>query len=115
MYAQFMMDFEISSRDLKELLASGGKKGYVLLDVREPWEHEEARIEGSILMPTGDIPSRAHQELDPESRVIAICHHGVRSMSVVAWLRDQGFEQAQSLRGGIDAWAAEIDASVPRY
>jgi rhodanese-related sulfurtransferase len=110
-----MLDFEISAQDLKQLLAEGGQSGYVLLDVREPWEHETARIEGSVLMPMGDIPSRAHQELDPESHIIAICHHGVRSMSVVVWLRDQGFEQAQSLRGGIDAWSAEVDASVPRY
>ncbi len=115
MYAQFMKEFEISSRDLKDLLTSGGQKGCVLLDVREVWEHEEAHIEGSIVMPMGDVPSRAHQELDPESRIIAICHHGVRSMSVTAWLREQGFEQAQSLRGGIDAWAAEIDPSIPRY
>lgn len=110
-----MVNYEVSTRELKELLASGAKNGLVLLDVREPWEHEEARIEGSILMPMGDVPSRAHQELDPESHIVAICHHGVRSMSVTAWLRDQGFERAQSLRGGIDAWSAEIDASIQRY
>jgi rhodanese-related sulfurtransferase len=110
-----MVNYEISTRELKELLASGVKEGLVLLDVREPWEHEEARIEGSTLMPMGDVPSRAHQELDPESHIVAICHHGVRSMSVTAWLREQGFERAQSLRGGIDAWSAEIDASVQRY
>ena len=110
-----MVNYEISPRELKELLASGAKNGFVLLDVREPWEHEEARIEGSILMPMGDVPSRAHQELDPESHIVAVCHHGVRSMSVTAWLRDQGFERAQSLRGGIDAWSAEVDSLVPRY
>lgn len=110
-----MVNYEISPRELKELLASGVKNGFVLLDVREPWEQEEARIEGSILMPMGDIPSRAHQELDPESHIVAVCHHGVRSMSVTAWLRDQGFERAQSLRGGIDAWSAEVDSSIPRY
>lgn len=110
-----MLNYEISSRELKELLASNEGKACVLLDVRESWEHEEAHIEGSILMPMGDVPGRAHQELDPESHIIAICHHGVRSMSVTAWLREQGFEQAQSLQGGIDAWSAEIDASVPRY
>lgn len=110
-----MLSYEITTRELKELLASGAKEKLVLLDVREPWEHEEARIEGSILMPTGDVPSRAHQELEPESHIVAICHHGVRSMSVTAWLREQGFERAQSLHGGIDAWSAEIDASVQRY
>jgi rhodanese-related sulfurtransferase len=110
-----MLSFEISSWDLKELLAGSKAKNCILLDVREPWEHEEARIAGSILMPMGDIPSRAHQELDPESHIIAICHHGVRSMSVTAWLREQGFGHVQSLRGGIDAWSVEIDASIPRY
>jgi rhodanese-related sulfurtransferase len=110
-----MVNYEISAGELKELLAAGKKDSFVLLDVREPWEHEEARIEGSILMPMGDVPSRAHQELDPESHIVAICHHGVRSMSVTAWLREQGFDQAQSLRGGIDAWSAEIDPSVPKY
>lgn len=111
----YMLNYEISTRELKELLAEGGEKRCILLDVREPWEHEEARIEGSILMPMGDVQGRAHQELDPESRIIAICHHGVRSMSVTAWLREQGFEKVQSLRGGIDAWSTEIDASVPKY
>lgn len=109
-----MLDYEISSRSLKDLIAGSPRPDCVLLDVREPWEQEEARIEGSILMPMGDVPSRAHNELDPESHIIVFCHHGVRSMSVTAWLRDQGFERAQSLRGGIDAWS-EVDSSVPRY
>jgi rhodanese-related sulfurtransferase len=110
-----MLNYEISNRELKELLVADNGAKCVLLDVRESWEHDTARIEGSLLMPMGDIPSRAYQELNPESHIVAICHHGVRSMSVTAWLREQGFEQAQSLRGGIDAWSAEIDASVPRY
>ncbi len=110
-----MLNYEISAHELKELLPEGREPGCVLLDVREVWEHEEARIEGSILIPMGEIPARVHQELDPEAHIIAICHHGVRSMSVTAWLREQGFERAQSLRGGIDAWSAEVDASVPRY
>lgn len=109
-----MLDFEISNCDLKKLLAEDGE-ACVLLDVREPWEYETARIEGSILMPMGDVPSRAHPELDPDAHLIAICHHGVRSMSVAAWLRNEGFERAQSLRGGIDAWSAQVDDSIPRY
>jgi len=115
MYPYCMVNYEISARELKEIFTQGRRESCILLDVREPWEHEEARIEGSILMPMGDVSSRALQELDPDSHVVAICHHGVRSMSVTAWLREQGFEQAQSLRGGIDAWSAEVDPSVPRY
>ena len=66
-------------------------------------------------MPMGDIPSRAHAELDPDQRIIAVCHHGVRWLNVAAWLRSQGFEQAQSLAGGLDGWAARVDPSMPRY
>jgi len=86
-----------------------------LIDVREPWEFETAHIEDSLLMPMGDVPARAHQELDPDERLVVMCHHGMRSMNVAVWLRNQGFEQAQSLMGGIDAWSAEIDPTVPRY
>lgn len=110
-----MMNYEISNRDLKTILADGGEKECVLLDVREPWEHETARLEGSILIPIGDLPGLAEQKLDRDAHIVAICHHGVRSLSATAWLRDHGFEQAQSLRGGIDAWATDIDATVPRY
>lgn len=83
--------------------------------MREPWEFAAARIDGSVLMPMGDVPSRAHHELDPDEHLIVVCHLGMRSMSVTAWLRNQGFEQAQSLRGGIDAWSAQVDASIARY
>lgn len=110
-----MLNYEISLIELRDLLGADAGKSCVLLDVREPWEYEEGHIKASISMPMGDVPARANQELDTESRIIAICHHGVRSMSVTAWLREQGFEQAQSLRGGIDAWSAEIDPSIPRY
>ncbi len=58
---------------------------------------------------------RARQELDPGDRLVIVCHHGVRSMRVAMWLRGQGFEQAQSLRGGIDAWSTAVDAKIPRY
>ena len=107
-----MLDFEISAAEAAELLK---EKKARLIDVREPWEFATAKIEGSELMPMGDVPSRAHQELDPEERVIVLCHHGVRSLNTTVWLRNQGFEQAQSLRGGIDAWSAEVDSGVPRY
>jgi rhodanese-related sulfurtransferase len=63
----------------------------------------------------GEVAARAHQELDPDERLLIVCHHGIRSMNVAVWLRNQGFEQAQSVRGGISAWSAEVDPSVPRY
>jgi len=107
-----MMNYEISASDAAALLK---EKKARLIDVREPWEFETARVEGSLLMPMGDVPSRAHQELDPEGRLVVVCHHGIRSMNVTVWLRNQGFEQAQSVRGGIDAWAAEVDPAIARY
>jgi len=86
-----------------------------LIDVREPWEFQAARIDGSVLMPMGDVPARAHQELDPDERLLVVCHLGQRSLSVAAWLRDQGFEQAQSVAGGIEAWSKFVDPSIGRY
>jgi rhodanese-related sulfurtransferase len=109
-----MLEFEITASDLAAKLADGKPGGLVLLDVREPWEHATARIEGSSLMPMGEIPSR-FQELDPDAHIVTICHAGVRSMNAAVWLRNQGLENVQSLRGGIDAWSREVDAKVPRY
>jgi rhodanese-related sulfurtransferase len=107
-----MLDYEISAADAAALLRENKVR---LLDVREPVEFATARIEGSVLMPMGDVPSRAHQELDPDERMVVLCHHGLRSMTVTVWLRQQGFEQVQSLRGGINAWSAEVDPAVARY
>jgi rhodanese-related sulfurtransferase len=107
-----MLDFEISPADAAALLKDGKAR---LIDVREPWEFDAAKIEGAELIPMGDVPGRAHQELDPEQRLVILCHHGQRSLNVAVWLRNQGFEQAQSLRGGIEAWAAEVDPAVARY
>ncbi|HTW60075.1 MAG TPA: rhodanese-like domain-containing protein [Terriglobales bacterium] len=107
------MDYEISPEEVKAKLAAGEK--FLLLDVREPWEFETASIERAKLMPMGDVPSRAHQELGPEEHVVVICHHGVRSMNVTAWLRQEGFDRVQSMRGGIDAWARYVDTNVPVY
>ena len=107
------MDYEISPEEVKSKLDQAER--FTLLDVREPWEFETAHMEGAKLLPMGDIPSRAHQELDPEDHIVVVCHHGVRSMNVTAWLRQQGFEKAQSMRGGIDAWSRVVDGNVPTY
>jgi rhodanese-related sulfurtransferase len=107
------MDYEIAPEEVKSKLDAG--EPFVLLDVREPWEFQTASMEGAKLIPMGDVPSRAHQELDPEEHIVVICHHGVRSMNVTAWLRQLGFEKALSMRGGIDAWSRQIDAKVPVY
>jgi rhodanese-related sulfurtransferase len=87
----------------------------ILLDVREPWEFHAASLPDSLLMPMGDVPSRAHAELDPDAHIVVLCHHGQRSLSVAMWLRAQGFDRAQSLAGGIDLWSRTIDPTIPRY
>ena len=87
----------------------------LLLDVREPWEHQTASLPNALLMPMGEVTSRAHTELDPDAPIVVMCHHGARSLSVTMWLRDQGFTHAQSLAGGIDAWSRSVDPEVPLY
>lgn len=108
-----MLDLEVSSNELKGML--GADERPILLDVREPWETNAVEFPGATVIPMGDVPGRVHQELDPDIPIVVICHHGVRSLSVANWLRNQGFEHAQSLRGGIDGWAREVDASLLRY
>jgi rhodanese-related sulfurtransferase len=107
------MDYEITPEEVQAKLKR--HEAFTLLDVREPWEFETASISGAKLMPMGDVPSRAHQELDPEDEIVVLCHHGVRSMNVTVWLRQQGFEKAQSMRGGINAWSRSVDGTVPKY
>lgn len=113
------MDHEISVPDLQEKLKQSASnpntESFYLLDVREPWEAELCRLPEAHLIPMGDMPSRVHQELDPDSHIVVYCHHGVRSLSVVFWLREQGFERAQSLAGGIERWAQIADPSMVRY
>lgn len=108
-----MLDPEINAQALMERLQQ--PEPPLLLDVREQWEFETAHINNSLLMPMGDVPSRAHAELDPDEPIVVICHHGARSLNVTMWLRAQGFEQVQSLAGGIDGWSRSMDATVPRY
>ncbi len=107
------LELEISVQEFAELRKR--EDAPLLLDCREPMEFEMARLPESVLMPMGDVPSRANQELDPDQRIVVMCHHGQRSMHVALWLRQQGFEQAQSLAGGIEEWARSVDTTVPRY
>ncbi len=97
------------------LQASPSDDTPILLDVREPWEFQAASLRDSLLMPMGEVTSRAHTELDPDAHIVVLCHHGARSLSVTMWLRNQGFDHAQSLSGGIDRWSQAIDPTIPRY
>ena len=106
------MDIQILPEEAKKKL--DGDASITLLDVREEWEYDMARIEGSVLIPLGELQQRM-QELDPESEVIVYCHHGVRSYHAVLFLRENGFAKTLNLAGGIDAWSLRADPSVSRY
>jgi len=107
-----MTDLELTPVELKQRLDRGEK--VLLVDVREPWEFDMCRIEGAKLIPMGQIPANL-QSLDVDDDVICYCHHGIRSLDVAVWLRNQGVATARSLAGGIERWSQEIDPQVPRY
>jgi len=86
----------------------------ILLDVREPWEYQVCRIEGSQHIPMGQILMRLH-ELDPQRETVVICHHGVRSLHVAKVLLSRGFENIINLAGGVDGWAKQVDPGLPTY
>jgi len=105
-------DMEISARALAEALES--KSDCQLVDVREPYEWAICRIEGSVLLPLGQLPARL-SELDGHKEIITVCHHGVRSLVGLEILRAAGFSRVRSLRGGVDAWAREVDPDMAVY
>jgi rhodanese-related sulfurtransferase len=101
----------ITPRELKARLDAGERPE--LLDVREPWEFDLARIEGARLIPMGELSERV-AELDPEAETAVICHHGNRSAYVARALQQADFASVLNLDGGIDAYS-DVDESVPRY
>jgi molybdopterin/thiamine biosynthesis adenylyltransferase/rhodanese-related sulfurtransferase len=103
---------EIAPAELSMRLARG--EPLHLLDVREPWEHELAHIEGATLMPMSTVPAR-QVELPADRAIVVYCHHGARSAMVADFLRSAGRARVINLAGGIDRWSVEVDPSVPRY
>ncbi|THJ25172.1 MAG: rhodanese [Nitrospira sp. CG24E] len=106
------MGFVISPKELKTRLDKGDR--LVLVDVRENWEYSLAKIDGSVLIPLGTLPQSLAQ-LNRDSEIIAICHHGMRSADATNFLLQQGFQNVKNLVGGIDAWSTQVDGAVPRY
>jgi len=108
------LPLEIDPPELQPLLEGEGP--LLLLDCREQEEFDIVKLEAATLLPMSTLQQRV-EEIRRHSgdRVVVYCHHGGRSLQVAQWLRGQGFAQAQSLRGGIDRWAQEVDASLPRY
>jgi sulfur-carrier protein adenylyltransferase/sulfurtransferase len=103
---------EIDAVTLKEW--QDGKKKFVLVDVREPQEFDIAAIPGAKLIPLGQIAARV-SELDTADEIVLQCHHGSRSARAQAALAKFGFKKTYNLAGGIDAWATDVDPSMPRY
>lgn len=104
---------QMTASEVQQYLACTDTPPY-LLDVREPSEWEICRIEGSELLPMQQIPGRLEQ-LDPDRETIVICHHGVRSYQVALYLEHCGFDDVINLRGGVAAWARDVDPSMATY
>lgn len=106
-------DYEWSCEDVAAKL--GSENPPRLVDCREPFEFEIARLEGAELIPMNDTPGRVDEYRGFDGPTVVYCHHGVRSLNVVAWLRGQGVEDVWSLAGGIDHWSLTVDPEIPRY
>ena len=113
---------QISPGELKALLATAESAGSsaasatapFLLDVREPHEFDYCRIEGSVSIPLGQLPARADEI--PEGRdIVAICHHGARSMHAAAFLQQSRGLDVVNLQGGVAAWADQVEPTMKRY
>lgn len=104
-------DLEITPRDAAELLKAGKVK---LLDVRTPEEYAVASVPGSVLVDQS-LAQEILQTWPKDTAIVTMCHHGMRSLDAAAYLRGHGFTNTRSMSGGIDAWALQIDSSIPRY
>jgi adenylyltransferase/sulfurtransferase len=111
-YDQTPGGVNVVGTDLKQRLDRGDK--IVLVDVREQWEWDIARIEGATLIPLRALETRK-VELNPHDEIVLYCHMGVRSLKALFYLRQQGFTNLKNLSGGIEAWSTTVDPKVPRY
>jgi rhodanese-related sulfurtransferase len=105
---------QITPAQLHGWLKDGSREKPRLLDVREPWEFQICRLPDSVSMPMRTIPVRL-EELDPQAETVVICHHGVRSYQVAAFLEREGFTRLYNLTGGVAAWARDVQTSMPVY
>ena len=105
---------QLSALELAAWLSDQRREKPLLLDVREPWEWQAARIEGSQHIPMREVPARLG-EIDRGQEVVAICHHGARSQQVAMFLEKNGFSKVHNLQGGVDAWSRTVDPAVPLY
>jgi len=106
---------EVDCRAAHTRISSEGFTG-LLLDCREQDEYDLVHVADSTLLPMSELARRV-DELEPhrDQEILVLCHHGMRSLQVATWLREQGFGGACSIAGGIDAWACQVDTNLPRY
>lgn len=105
-------EYDLGPHEVKRFLEQEGRA--VLLDVREPHEYEIVHIEGATLIPLSELHLRSN-ELDTADTIVTYCHHGQRSLQAIQTLEHFGFRKLKHLRGGIDAWACEVDPEMARY
>jgi len=104
----------LSAPQLAAWLADPSRPRPVLLDVREQWEFDLCHLDGATLMQMNSIPARI-DDLDEDAEIVCICHHGMRSMQVAAFLERNGFGKISNLTGGVHAWALQVDSAMPTY
>jgi rhodanese-related sulfurtransferase len=104
-------DLELSPAEAAELLKQGSAK---FIDVRTPQEYEIARIEGCPLVDQA-MAKEIVETWPKDTAIITVCHHGVRSLDAAVYLRQQGFIETRSMRGGINLWSMTVDSSIPQY
>ena len=105
---------QLSAPEVARWRADASREAPLVVDVREPWEVELCRIDGSVSIPLGEIERRAG-ELPRDRPLVMVCHHGGRSQHAAALLAGAGFTHVHNLRGGVDAWALDVDPTMKRY
>ncbi len=104
----------LTAPELANWLEDPQRPAPVLLDVREPWEYDICRIDGSMLVPMNTVPSHL-EELGKNQPIVCLCHHGARSLQVAAFLEQEGFTDISNLTGGIHAWSQQVDQAMATY
>ncbi len=105
---------QLSPSEVARWRADSSREAPIVVDVREPWEVELCCIDGAVLIPLGEIERRAN-ELPRDRPLVMVCHHGGRSQHAAAVLEGAGFTQVHNMKGGINAWAIEVDPMMKRY
>ena len=105
-------DMQVSVQELAERLKAGAPPK--LLDVREPVEYDIVHLPDSILF-TQDVLNELLEDGERDEEIVCVCHHGISSLNAANFLRQQGFKNVRSMKGGLDAWSLQIDPKLPRY